>query len=507
MPKIIASKKVSEKQKIDKFESENARLLAEVERLQKVNTAQGKKLYGGVKNGKSAERQLELSSDTTTYSIPSYLRPTAASTNRQVRPLEGKDGFEVEPSRDADQSHMYKDGKLVRIGATRQVPSYMESTQASRHKMPYAAVQWGGFSLLPKEGTTLWETNPRIEVEPEPSESPSSVEVTCSLCEKLETGVECLAHCTHLEDDWGQTPEAQMRIPYKFQSQLLTEALNLGQDILFFGTINHWPELQQEHWIESPREVKLERNELMAVFGEPPVHRGCDGKWKTCDFPSSQVREAIFSMVGLRNVVAHQVQVEPQCVDNLLYRPHNLAVVLGDEKRALKAQGLRDRLRAYANKAHEEVSSGFSARFDPLLCHKEWALHHQRTFEDVVRSYKDLGAGWWSNNYHLYSSVVKYAAWDWNSTHGSMKDSQVFRQRIEEAKSFVQISAKADRCDSIVGDSASLLDEPVEEPPVHYNLPQQDDDHTWDHMDDPVVPGGLNHKDAKNPVTAAENFW
>lgn len=87
-------------------------------------------------------------------------------------------------------------------------------------------------------------------------------------------------------------------------------------------------------------------------------------------------------------------------------------MVLGDEPRAFKARALRDELRAAAAKAHADISEQFVLRSDPLWSGRKWALHHERTFKDVVYAYdnRDLA----HSNYYKYSSATRNAAWDWH---------------------------------------------------------------------------------------------
>jgi hypothetical protein len=127
---------------------------------------------------------------------------------------------------------------------------------------------------------------------------------------------------------------------------------------------------------------------------------------------TSTLVEAMVGVTDLRNTLAHQNRVSLSWVDVLITRAQKLAVVCGDEKRAMKARRLRDELRTLAEKVVVEISEKYHGTWGPFPSEgRQWALHHQRTFHDLIDAHKKRER----SRYDPAPEVVKMAAWEWHA--------------------------------------------------------------------------------------------
>ena len=120
----------------------------------------------------------------------------------------------------------------------------------------------------------------------------------------------------------------------------------------------------------------------------------------------------MLGVTDLRNTLAHQNRVSLHILDVFMTRAQKLAVVCMDEKRAMKLRRLRDELRMHAEQAVEDISEKFHGQWGPFQPKgRQWALHHQRTFHDLVSAYESKQL--W--RYDPAPDVVKLAAWEWDA--------------------------------------------------------------------------------------------
>jgi hypothetical protein len=386
MVKIVPSFEHMLKKKIEALEAKLAQLGAENEHL-KVENVRLSLLTLGKQAHKTA-----LASKTLTVerpsNTPSYARPTVASTNRTVKSIVVEDGKNFVD----DRSPMYVDGKLVVLDKPR--PHYQLSTRA---KGSYDGF-WGDFSTFGQEQKTRWVTYSR------PS-SPTAEKIrwnyACESCNKLEADFK--------DDSAHSLAAACVNIPYRTQHRLLHSAFTLCQDIIWHHLRNHCPSRQIEHCFEGPREVAFCRSELMGLIA------GVNWNWQNHDL-THVLTSAMIGVTDLRNTLAHQNRVNLAMVDILLTRAQKLAVVCGDERRAMRLRGLRDELRMHAEKAVTNIDEKYYGTWGPFQPKgRQWALHHQRTFHDLTKAFKD-GKLW---RYNPAPDVVKMAAWEWKAENGN----------------------------------------------------------------------------------------
>lgn len=397
MVKFIPKLELTLQRASDAQKAEIEELRAEVERLKAENVRLSKLAFG-----KQSNKNTHASKTTTIVdpsSTPSYLRPTASSMNRAVKSITPEDHETVD-----DRSPMYVDGKLVRIkGKPR--PHYTAPTQASLDKSGEA--NWGDWDSPSEEEKTLWKTYSNEQ----PTIEQTWVHYDCTHCNQLETAwkdesAHSLAARSRLDDagvSFQQSAAAWVNIPYRTQYRLLNSACRITQDVLWHHLREHWPSQQNFLCFEGPREVRLSRSELHnLIIGMD----WCPNEHAT----SPTVRDAILDISELRNTLAHQNHNCLATVDALITRAQKLAVILLDDKRAMKLRRLRDELRINAVKAVAEIEETFYGNLGPYAPKgRQWALHHQRTFFGLVDAHKSKEL--W--RYNPAPEIVKLAAWDW----------------------------------------------------------------------------------------------
>ena len=399
MPKTIPPFELTLKKQIEALEAERAQLRAESERQKEVITRLGLQALGKHPH-KTALSRKKLTVETPSSNLPSYLRPTVASTNRAVKPA-----VVVEDSKTVDdRSPMYVDGKLVVINKPR--PHYELSTLAKGSNDGF----WDDTSTWGQEEKTHWVTHPRPKTL---TTEKIQMLYDCESCNKLEAAWEddsahSLAVRSRLDDaehKFQLSAAACVNIPYSTQHRLLHSAFTLAQDIMWHHLRKHCPNRQIEHCFEGPREVRFCRSELLHLID--------DVNWSTkTHFMTTLLTNTMESVTTLRNTLAHQNRVSTTLVDVLITRVQKLAVVCMDEKRAMKVRRLRDELRMHAEKAVADINEEFHGTWGPFPSQgREWARHHQRTFHDLINAHE-------SNKLWRYNpapEVVKMAAWEWHA--------------------------------------------------------------------------------------------
>lgn len=401
MVKFIPKLELTLQRASDAQKAEIEELRAEVERLKVENVRLSKLAFGKQSNNNNHASKV-LTTETPS-SMPSYLRPTASSMNRAVKSITPEDSETVD-----DRAPMYVDGKLVRIkGKPR--PHYTAPTQASLDKSGEA--NWGDWDSPSEEEKTLWKTYSNEQ----PTIEQTWVHYNCTRCNQLETAwkdesAHSLAARTRLDDagvNFQQSAAACVSIPYRTQYRLLNSACRITQDVLWHHLREHWPSKQNNHCFEGPREVKLSRSELHNLIV------GTD--WCPNEHATSYlVRNAILDISDLRDTLAHPGQECLATVDALITRAQKLAVILLDEKRAMKLRKLRDELRITAEKAVAQTEETYYGNLGPYTPKgRQWALHHQRTFSGLIAAHKSKEL--WRHD--PAPEIVKLAAWDWEVTN------------------------------------------------------------------------------------------
>lgn len=366
MVKIVASFELTLKKKIETLEADAARLRVENERQKKEITRLCLRALGKHSH-ETAVSSETLTVETPSSNLPSYLRPTVASTNRAWKPTVVENNKTVD-----DRSPMYVDGKLFVINKPR--PSYMRSTCAK----DLSGSLWDDWSKYGQEEQTLWVTHSRPV---SPIAERIRMRYDCESGNKLEADFEdesahSLAARTRLNDaehNFQDSAAACVSIPYRTQHRLLHSAFILAQDLIWHHLRKHCPSRQIEYCFEGPREVAFCRGELSGlIFGV---------NWNLKNHAMMDtLTGAMIGVTDLRNTLAHQNRVSLSWVDVLITRAQKLAVVCGDEKRAMKARRLRDELRTLAEKVVVEISERYYGTWGPFPSEgRQWALHHQRT--------------------------------------------------------------------------------------------------------------------------------
>ncbi|KAK1057284.1 hypothetical protein LTR74_014270 [Friedmanniomyces endolithicus] len=155
-------------------------------------------------------------------------------------------------------------------------------------------------------------------------------------------------------------------IPYKVQVRMLQSALRIAQEVVWNAWRRHFPEWLNETYPEHPSE-------------------GSHQTKLSHDCPPSGVN--VYSMVDLRNTVAHQNRLDSHWIDGYLRRVQALAIEVGDEPRTMKLRRLRDELQRISADALAEIKA-----LEPLAAlpySAPWAVHHQKTLQRACEIYDE----------------------------------------------------------------------------------------------------------------------
>lgn len=416
MVKLIPKHELTQQRVIDAQRAEIETLQAEIERLKIENARLSKSALGKPLLKVTLPRPLPANNASST---PSYLRPTAASISRIAKPLEAT----TDCDREDDRSHMYADGKLVRVGSVLPAPNYRFTTASSKGKG--GPTIGGGWLHNPYiEGEMLWETHP---ASPKPKQKYAYYD--CETCNELEAawndpGTQSLAVRSRLNDadhKFQDSPAAAVNVPFRVQSRLMHSGLVISQAVVYRHFRKHCPSTQHYHFPEGPREVGMCRGELQGILGTFDVDKICVDD-KDCGFKNYLARVTLLEVADLRNTIHHGNHETLVRVDVLLCRAQKLAVILMDEREAMKIRQLRDQLRQEAEKAMTEIETAFFGNWGPMPQGREWALHHQRTFSDLISSSNN---GWESWRYKQASKAVQLAALEWDYRYGNHKPGEL----------------------------------------------------------------------------------
>lgn len=269
------------------------------------------------------------------------------------------------------------------------------------------------------EGEPLLKFNSEVVLK-----KPQWRHIHCETCNELEIRwadptSRSLAVRSRLNDagvNFKSSPESMVNIPFHLQHRFLGQALCIAQDVTYEALSKHWPHLVARSFLEGPRAVQFGWKELTALTGDmatSPVKTDSG----ICERPTGILHTALHDMRQLRNTVCHGAHQHLRIVDVYLTRAQKLAVILGDEKSALKIRKLRDQLRIEAQKALAEIETVFLGSWGPMASPTTWRIHHQRLFQQAV---DDLACNARSE-YDPLPEVVKLAAAEWHHKQGARR--------------------------------------------------------------------------------------
>ncbi|KAK5742846.1 hypothetical protein LTR17_003094 [Elasticomyces elasticus] len=192
-------------------------------------------------------------------------------------------------------------------------------------------------------------------------------------------------------------------LPYKYQQQVLKNALRLAQEVVWCALRHHFPEWQLRVFPESPHEVRFGREEVAADFPD------FEDALRLRHDSLNSLLSSITDIVYLRNAVAHPGRHSGARLDNLVEKVQTLAVHVGDERRAFKIRALRDDIQGMLKRMLAEIEA-----FEPLAglpYAPPWPVHHQVLLHQVASKYDSCD--WSSNEWATIPPVLKRAAMVW----------------------------------------------------------------------------------------------
>ncbi|OTA90417.1 hypothetical protein M434DRAFT_390565 [Hypoxylon sp. CO27-5] len=167
----------------------------------------------------------------------------------------------------------------------------------------------------------------------------------------------------------------------------LNRALNLAQDIFFYGAKKYYPRAVQD--LQGAREVRWGRTEMQHCFFFRIGGQGVEIAGTR--YSSNTLEVAFDDITRLRNTICHFNPSDTArymwTYDNFICAVQELAIIFGDEYRAFRARALRDKLSKEAENSLSEIESlGLLAQL-PLA--RPWELHHVRAFGRIISTRRD----------------------------------------------------------------------------------------------------------------------
>ncbi|KAI1849086.1 hypothetical protein JX266_005047 [Neoarthrinium moseri] len=185
------------------------------------------------------------------------------------------------------------------------------------------------------------------------------------------------------EDQWlHQMPAGKVFIPSKYGYDLLNRGLDTAKQLFYEISKHHFPHCIHRNNLEGAHEVRFGFRELNSILGgdrdTPRPFLAIHGnRW-------SFVNEALYSIVDLRNCVAHfngAQYYDMVRYDRLLKNVHLFAIVVKDEVKAFEMRALRDELLAYAQQTFDEIVEREWLASLPFAT--PWPIHHQKLFKHL----------------------------------------------------------------------------------------------------------------------------
>ncbi|KAK4953725.1 hypothetical protein LTR10_008329 [Elasticomyces elasticus] len=218
-------------------------------------------------------------------------------------------------------------------------------------------------------------------------------------------------------------------LPYKYQQQVLKNALRLAQEVVWSALRHHFPEWQLRVFPESPQEIRFGREEVAADFPDfkDALRLRNDGL--------NSLLSCITDIISLRNAVAHPGRHSGAGLDNLIEKVQTLAVHVGDERRAFKIRALRDDIQSMLKRMLAEIEA-----FEPLAglpYAPPWPVHHQVLLHQVTSKYDNCDGS--SNEWATIPPVLRRAAMVWReNSYRVVQLGPDFGLRVAAAKAAVQ---------------------------------------------------------------------
>lgn len=207
---------------------------------------------------------------------------------------------------------------------------------------------------------------------------------------------------TRLEDDgWLHSPMQNICIDGVAQYNLLSRALDLAKQCIWFFLERHKPRQCRDLYPGGWGEVKLGRDELHRKFGQDCSHERIREALGFRQNSPNKIYALLFDLVHLRNKVSHFDVIKAGEIDGHLKTVQKLTIHFYDEPRAWEARGLRDQLRVMAEDTVNEI-----AGLEPLIllpfAGYPWQGHHEEMFQlvrlgsrmELPETVKRMGSAW-----------------------------------------------------------------------------------------------------------------
>ncbi|KAF3063577.1 hypothetical protein GL218_01070 [Daldinia childiae] len=187
---------------------------------------------------------------------------------------------------------------------------------------------------------------------------------------------------------------------------LLKRSLRLAQEIFFHGVHKYLPFYADK--LECPQEVQFGRVEIDKFFNYWCGFNTLDILGTSHDL--TRLKYQIEGVTVLRNTVCHysysEASMDLESHDRLIKAVQRLAIFFVDERRAIQARVLRDKLIAHADQGLVQLEDMLLLAELPGA--RPWQPHHVRKFRRIVANID------FENDYKSVPFVVLRAAQDWN---------------------------------------------------------------------------------------------
>nr|OQO20939.1 hypothetical protein B0A51_11451 [Rachicladosporium sp. CCFEE 5018] len=220
---------------------------------------------------------------------------------------------------------------------------------------------------------------------------------------------------TSLNDDLTDQPEVwvKLHVPYDNLIDLLDLALRKAQEIIYHSAVLSLLASARQAFIRGPRSIVLGRSELSRVFGgsfgqENDLATDLTHYNNLGGAPPEEINYAINAIIDIRNMQAHQLDLNNVKIDNALKTIQSLAITLRDEKRA-GARPARGTHKDSLSVSPESGAKGKAATF------VKWEVHHQMTFRQILEDELYQEAQGLEPNHKAYPEVVVLAAKKWDT--------------------------------------------------------------------------------------------
>ncbi|KAK4494487.1 hypothetical protein PRZ48_014785 [Zasmidium cellare] len=393
-PLLTQTERENENLKLE-LEKTKAKLAAANLKIVKLEAEKARRpsIQGALNRRDSAYSTVSSSTSGLLSISPSYARPTAASLGKTNLATDTSPSDTVpSDTTPSEQDHTnkatihgvdyyYVDGCISEQDKSSQTIGYLKHTTSSSYKTssPYRALQDGIAYTTQRSARSDLDSHQTGNSSWDPLRDTLSMgddEASCALTYNPgfngidPNQIQALNDRTRLWDlKFYDTPAGQVHLRFTNQLQFLKKAHVHAQDALWHGLRQKDPEAQKFYYRHGPRSVKFGREEIDKSIGT------------TTGKLSSSVHSDIYSLVELRNAIAHPRTARLQRLDHLMQHAQSLACSIGDEKIAVKVRQLRDEMQRQATRVHKAIVA-----YEPY-CHlpnpRVEPLHHQELFGEV----------------------------------------------------------------------------------------------------------------------------